>query len=245
MPLPSIRSRPLRFPRLGMALASAMLLWLAAATTVSAQAAPATGLLVHGSGTVYGEPDVAVLTLGVDVAKPDVKEALASADRNMQAVRQAFVAGGVPTKDIRTAAFNVWREDIRDRNGTVTGERYHVVHSYQVTVRDLGQLGELLGAAVDAGANNIQGIQFRIQDPAALRVQARDAAMRDARKQAEQLATLAGVTLGKPVSIEETSTPVTSPAPALAAARMGGASAPVEGGQLAVEAHVTVRYAIQ
>jgi len=245
--MPLIRSRLLAVPRLGLALACATLLGVAAATPASAQPAstPAPGLLVDGSGTVYGEPDVAVLSLGVDVAKPDVKDALASADRTMQAVRQVFVAGGVPTKDIRTAAFNVWREDIRDRNGTVTGERYHVVHSYQVTVRDLGRLGELLGSAVDAGANNIQGIQFRIQDPAALRAQARDAAMRDARKQAEQLAALAGVTLGKPVSIEETSTPVTSPAPALAAARMGGASAPVEGGQLAVEAHVTVRYAIQ
>lgn len=241
--MPSIRFRQHGIARLGLLFACATLL-AAGATTASAQAGPASGLLVHGSGTVYGEPDVAVLTLGVDVTEPEVKSALTSADHAMQAVRQVFVAGGVPPQDIRTAAFNVWREDIRDRNGAVTGERYHVVHSYQVTVRKLGQLGDLLGAAVDAGANNIQGIQFRIQDPSALRAQARDVAMRDARKQAEQLATLAGVILGKPVSIEETSSPVTSPAPALAAARMGGA-APVEGGQLAVEAHVTVRYAIQ
>ena len=243
--MPSVRSRPRGIARLGLVLVCATLLATVAAATASAQPGPATGLLVHGSGTVYGEPDVAVLTLGVDVAEPGVKDALASADRTMQAVRQVFVAGGVPTKDIRTAAFNVWREDIRDRNGAVTGERYHVVHSYQVTVRDLARLGDLLGAAVDAGANNIQGIAFRIQDPAALRAQARAAAMRDALKQAEQLAALAGVTLGRPVSIEETSTPVTSPAPALAAARLGGGGAPVEGGQLAVDAHVTVRYAIQ
>ena len=241
----SIRSRLRGRARFGLALAFAALIAVAGVTTASAQAGPASGLLVHGSGTVYGEPDIAVLTLGVDVAEPDVKGALASADRVMQAVRQVFVAAGVRREDIRTAAFNVWREDIRDRNGAVTGERYHVVHSYQVTVRDLSQLGDVLGAAVDAGANNVQGIQFRIQDPAALRAQARAAAMHDASKQAEQLASLAGVTLGRPVSIEETSTPVMSSAPTLAAARVGGGGAPVESGQLAVEAHVTVRYAIQ
>lgn len=222
----------------------ALLGWVASA---AAQGAPAAdrGLLVHGSGTVYGEPDIALLTLGVDVAEPNVKDALTTADHTMQAVRQVFLSAGVPSKDIRTVAFNVWREDIRDRSGTVTGERYHVVHSYQVTLRDLSRLGELLGAAVDAGANNVQGIEFSIADPAALQARARAAAMHDAQAQAQQLATLAGVTLGRPVSIEETSTPLASPAPTMAAARVGGGGAPVEGGQLAVKAQVTVRYAIQ
>ncbi|MEJ2292750.1 MAG: SIMPL domain-containing protein [Deinococcales bacterium] len=203
------------------------------------------GLLVHGSGTVYGEPDIALLTLGVDVAEPKVKDALATADHTMQAVRQVFLNAGVASQDIRTVAFNVWREDIRDRSGTVTGERYHVRHSYQVTLHDLARLGDLLGAAVDAGANNVQGIDFSIADPAALQARARAAAMRDAQARAQQLATLAGVTLGRPVSIEETSTPLASPAPTMAAARVGGGGAPVEGGQLAVKAQVTVRYAIQ
>jgi len=241
--MPSIRSRPQ--PLRTLALTCVGLLAAVAATTASAQAGPATGIVVHGNGIAYGEPDVAVLTLGVDVAQPDVKRALADADRVMQAARQVFLSGGVSAQDIRTASFQVWREDVRDRSGTVTGERYHVVHTYQVTVRDLSKLGDLLGAAIDAGADTIQGIQFRIQDPAALRAQARAAAMHDARRQADQLATLAGVTLGAPLSIEETSSPVASPAPAFAAARAVAGSAPVEGGQLAVEAHVTVRYAIR
>lgn len=220
------------------------LLLLSVAATAAAQASPA-GLLVQGSGTVYGEPDVALLTLGVDVTAPQVKTALAEADRTMQAVRQVFVQGGVDAKDVRTVAFNVWREDIRDRSGSVTGQRYHVVHSYQVTIRDSSRLGELLGAAVDAGANNVQGIRFTLSDPSALQAQARAAAMRDARSRAEQLARLAGVTLGKPISIEESTSSPAAPAPVMAAARVGGGAAPVEAGQLAVKAQVTIRYAIQ
>lgn len=219
---------------------------VAASAAAQTPTAPARGLVVQGSGTVYGEPDIALLTLGVDVTEPNVKNALSSADQTMQAVRQVFLNAGVAAKDIRTVAFNVWREDVRDHSGTVTGERYHVVHSYQVTLHDLSRLGELLAAAVSAGANNVQGIQFSIADPAALQARARAAAMRDAQARAEQLATLAGVTLGSPISIEESSTPLASRAPSMAAARVvGGGAAPVEGGQLAVRAQVTVRYAIE
>ncbi|MEJ2668567.1 MAG: SIMPL domain-containing protein, partial [Deinococcales bacterium] len=116
-----------------------------------AQAAPQAGLLVHGTGTAYGEPDLAVLTMGAEVVEPQVQAALTQADKTMAAVRDVFLNGGVQAKDIRTAAFNVWREDIRDRNGNITGERYHVVHIYSVTVRDLGSVGKLLAAAVQAG----------------------------------------------------------------------------------------------
>ena len=179
--------RPFRLAHLGRVLFALVALTLVA--SAAAQASP-TGLRVQGSGTVYGEPDVALLTLGVDVTAPQVKAALDDADRAMRAVRQVFVQGGVEPRDVRTVAFNVWREDIRNQGGTVTGQRYHVVHSYQVTLRDTSRLGALLGAAVDAGANNVQGIRFTLSDPSALQAEARAAAMRDARNRAEQLARL-------------------------------------------------------
>lgn len=225
--------------------AIASMLALTAAALVAAQAVPATGLLVHGSGTVYGEPDRAVVTLGVDVAAPQVQQALGNADARMRQVRQALLDGGIGPQAIRTVAFNVWREDIRGPGGAVTGERFHVVHSYQITVSDLAGIGDLLAAAVAAGANDVQGIVFTIADPTALQAAARSQAMRDAKARAEQLAQLAGVALGRPVSIEETSTPLRTVAPAMASARLAGGGAPVEGGQLAVQVAVTVRYAIQ
>lgn len=205
----------------------------------------ATGLVVHGTGTAYGTPDLAVLTLGVEVMDPHVQAALSEADRTMSAVRDVFLNGGVEAKDVRTAAFNVWREEIRDRNGNVTGERYHVVHSYRVTVRDLGSVGTFLSEAVQAGANNIQGIAFGLSDPGALQRQARAEAMGDAKARARQLASLAGVTLGRPVSIDETTSTPSPPAPVARLQAAAVPSVPVESGQLAVEVQVTVRYAMQ
>jgi len=206
---------------------------------------PATGLFVQGSGTAYGTPDMAVLTLGVEVVDPQVQTALTQADTAMSKVRSAFLDGGVQSADVHTATFNVWREDVRDRDGNVTGERYHVVHSYRVTVRDLTSVGRLLSAAVEAGANNVQGITFGLSDPGALQRQARAAAMNDAKERAQQLASLAGVTLGRPLSIQESTANPTPPVPMARLQAASVPSAPVEGGQLAVEVQVSVRYGIQ
>jgi len=232
--------------RASAAVAVAVVALLAGAPVAAAQTgSAATGLVVQGTGTAYGTPDLAVLTLGVEVVEPQVQAALTQSDKTMSAVRSVFLTGGVDAKDIRTAAFNVWREDIRDRNGNVTGERYHVVQDYRVTVRDLGSVGSLLADAVQAGANNVQGIQFGLQDPAGVQKQARAQAMHDARSRAEQLAALAGVTLGRSVSIQESTSNPSPPVPMVRLQAAAAAAAPVEGGQLSVEVHVTVRYAMQ
>lgn len=223
--------------------AFALLSVFALLPVAAAQGAAATGVMVQGTGTAYGTPDQAVLTVGVEAVDPNVQTALNEADKAMRAVRQVFLAGGVEAGDIRTATFNVWHEDIRDQSGTVTGGRYHVLHDYQVTVRDLGSVGRLLAGAVQAGANNVQGIQFGLSDPAALRQQARARAMRDAEARAEQLASLAGVTLGRPLRIEESVSNPSPPTPMLRAQAV--AAAPVEAGQLAVQVRVSVRYAIE
>lgn len=201
------------------------------------------GIVVRGTGIVMGEPDVAKVVLGVDIVEADLATALDEADAAMAAVQQALVDGGVETRDIRTNAFNIWREDVRDDDGTVTGQRFHVTHTYDVTVRALDTIGTLIPAAVTAGANNVGGISFTISDTTELERQARQAAMADAKDRAEQLASAGGVILGAPLAIEETSG-VQAPRPTVAFAR-AAESAPIAAGQLAIEVDVTVRYQIR
>ncbi len=201
------------------------------------------GIVVQGSGVVMGQPDIVRVELGVDVVAADLASAMARADEDMAAVRDVVLAAGVAQEDIRTQTYSIWREDVRDANNVVTGARYHVNHSYQVTVRALDAIGALLPAAVEAGANSVGAIQFALSDPAALQSQARAAAMDDARRRAEELAAAGGVTLGAPLEIVEGS--FTQLQPSAAFARTMASSAPVEGGQLAVSVDVTVRYAIE
>lgn len=203
------------------------------------------GIVVHGTGTVQADPDLARITVGVDVTDGDIQVALDRADATMTRVRQALFDAGVARADVQTVRYQVWREELRDRDGTVTGARYHVEHSYQVTVRALGDLGRTLADALDAGATSVGAITFGVADPAALQATARDRAVDDAHARAEQLARRAGVELGAPLAIEEAAAP-TPVALQGTFARVDGAGAvaPVEAGSLTVRVDLTVRYAI-
>lgn len=201
-----------------------------------------TGITVTGTGVAYGEPDQAVLTLGVSVADEAVRPALTNADARMAAVKQALVTRGVSADDVRTLSFNVWRQDVFDDAGTVAGERYHVEHQYEVVVRDVDAVSELLAAAVDAGANSVGGVSFTISNPDELRAAAREAAVRDAVARAEHLARLTGVRLLTPDRVTEG--PVTTGGARYdvryAAEGLGGG---VSAGQLSVQVDVTITFA--
>jgi len=148
-----------------------------------------------------------VVTLGVELRGDDpaaiVDEAAQKIDRIIAAAEQT----GVAREDIRTASYNLWAENVYDHERNVpTGEMiYHVSHSVEATLYDLGQVGNLLAAAVEAGANTISGVSFGVKDPVALVKEARQKALQDASTRAQELAEGLGVTLGRPILVTETS----------------------------------------
>ena len=205
-----------------------------------------TGISVTGSGTVYGEPDVAVLELGVNIADEDLNAASTEADRAVRAVIAALSAAGVAEQDIRTAYYNVWREERYNNDNTPGAPLYRVSNTLNVTVRDVNQVGELLAASLDAGANAVNNVQYTFADPAALAARARELAVQDARAKARQLADLVGVTLGPVLMVSDASTSGGPVMPVdMARYSMAEGSVPVSGGQLSVSAFVSVRYGIQ
>lgn len=220
----------------------AALLLAGAAAAQEAVAEP--GVVVRGSGIAYGEPDRAVLELGVQTRDPDVRRALAEADDTMRRVRRALRAAGVAEEDFRTTTFQLWREEEFDRDGAPRGAAYRVTHLVEATVREVEGVGEVIAGAVEAGANQIGGVRFALAHPAELERRARTQAMEDARAKAEQLAEAAGARLGDALTIQETGGGGDPPMPlAMMEARAAGPS-PVSAGQLAVRVEVTVRYAL-
>lgn len=204
-----------------------------------------TGISVTGSGTVYGEPDLAVLELGVNIANESLSAASDEADRAVRAIIAALTGAGVDEKDIRTAYYNVWREDRFDPENAPTTPLYRVSNSLNVTVKDVTQVGELLAASLEAGANMVNSVQYTFSDPEKLASQARELAMQDAAAKAQQLADLAGVTLGPVLMISDTPSGGGPVMPVDARYSMAEGSVPVSGGQLSLSASVAVRYGIE
>jgi uncharacterized protein YggE len=93
----------------------------------------------------------------------------------------------------------------------------------------------------------VQGINFTIEEATALKDEAREEAMEDAKAKAERLAELAGVKLGKPISISEYSSapPVSYGRAPMALDEAEEVVTPIEAGELEVALSVEVVYAIE
>lgn len=120
---------------------------------------------------------------------------------------------------------------------------YNASNSVEVTIRNLDAAGKVLSAATSAGANQLYGIRFELEDARALEAEARQEAVADARARAEKLAQLAGVKLGPAVSILELESGGSAPVPMMAMAKMAD-SAPIERGELTISRTVQIVYAL-
>ncbi|MEI8408229.1 MULTISPECIES: SIMPL domain-containing protein [unclassified Kribbella] len=161
-----------------------------------------TGVSVVGSGQVSAAPDVLRVSFSVEHVAPDVAAAVARVGEQTDAVIAALRGQGIEAADIATTTVNVYQE--YREHGSAPG--YRGSHMLTVTTKDLTGFGRLLNAAVDAGGNSLglQGLQFDIEDKAELLTRARELAFRQARAKAEELAALAGYSLGSVTSISET-----------------------------------------
>ncbi len=221
---------------------------LAPAAQTSPSEQPHT-ITVTGNGSAYGTPDKAVATVGIEERNRDAKEAVGTANAKMNAIMDAMKALGIDPKDLQTTNFSIYAQQDYSPDGTpLTTYTYVVNNTLNIIIRDLGKVGEVLGQAIEAGANSVGGVSFGVEDQTALEAQARDLAMADAKARAEQLARAAGVTLDTPMTISEyTSGPImyASDVKAVGLGAGGSAPVPVASGQLQVTMQVNVTYIIK
>lgn len=209
----------------------------------SNQATP--GITVSGSGEVSGEPDVAVLSLGVDARADSVGAAREQAANSMNAMLEALKQGGVDEKDIQTTRFDVQPVyDYSNNKQELIG--FTVSNIVTAKIRKIDDTGNLIDAAVTAGGDlaRVENLVFTIDDPSTLEQQARQKAMEEARSKAETLAEAGGIQLGDPISISEMGGAVPIPFAAADLARAEQASTQIQVGQLDVTVTVQVVYGV-
>jgi hypothetical protein len=264
-------SKRLDVSRVGLrALGVALLAAGCASRTTLVQSSLPQGISVSGHGEAEGKPDVARATLGIEIREKEASRATERANQLMTAILEAVKQKGVPEADIRTQSFSVNFEpepyppgpypvepenrpagpvksaaapDVAPGAGEASPRGfYRVSNTVIVTVRKLDDLGAVLGAATAAGANNVWGVQFDIEDPSKLEAEARSEAMAEARTRAEQLARLAGVTLGRVVSVGDSGGGVNR-ADGYGYS-MKAANVPVQSGELTITQDVQVVFSI-
>ncbi len=204
---------------------------------------------VTGFGEAVGKPDMATVELGVETEADNVATAIDLSNQTVERVTQALIDAGIADSDIQSTHFNVWREEGFDRlTGQPTDEvTFHVDSTVRVKVRDIDQISSMIQTGLDAGATNVFGLTFGIDDSAELEAQARLQALDDAEDRAQQLANALGKTLGEPIIVSELV--AGSALGGLAEAALfrgmgGGGGPPLSPGELTVGVQVDLMYSV-
>jgi len=225
----------------------AAVLVVAVAEAVGAQDIPKAAppqIVTSGTGEVRVPPDLATVTIGVQVRATSAEEASAGNRRKQQAVVNAIRATGVSPEQITTTGFAVQPELKYDKPGSppvVAG--YLVSNSVTVRLARLDMAGTVIDASIAAGANEVNSLSFSISNPDSARRLAIGAAVARAKGDAEVAARAAGGLLGALLELTIGDAELPVPRPMAFAARMQGAvDTPVEPGLEAVRATVSGRW---
>lgn len=202
-------------------------------------------ITVSASGDAQAQPDTALLRIGVEARDPDVTAARDAVAENVSSVTAALTDLGIAEEDISTVDYRIY-EDVR-RDGP-TDERpeseYRVRHILSVEVTDTDMVGEAIDAAVDAGATNVQDVEFALSTETRqqLRNEALSAAMTDARSQADIIAQSAQFDIEGVSSVETGVGYNPNPRLVMEASAGGDGGTDIATGPVTVTAQVTVTY---
>lgn len=240
-------------------LMAAMLAAAGAASPAMAQAvssapvvAPGNAMLtVSADGRSTRTPDLAVFSAGVTTQAKTASAALTQNAEQMNAVIAALKASGIAERDIQTSNLSVnpvYGQPRADANGNVSGDPviigYQATNQVEVKQRKIGNYGKTIDTLVNAGANQVSGPSFQLDNPDVASDEARVEAMKKARARADLYARAAGLSVKRILTISESGGYAPQPMVmfARADAMVAKAPSPVAAGEVQVGANVTVTF---
>lgn len=153
---------------------------------------------VSGEGKVVVVPDQASLSMGVQEQGFNLKQVQEQVNKKMTSLSASLRELGVNEKDIKTTGYNYY-PDYQNTN------RYTAYASVSIVVRDLEQVSPVMDLIGTLGLDNVSGPIFGLSDELMEKTtkEARKIAIDKAKNNAEELANLAGMRLGRIVNIVE------------------------------------------
>lgn len=181
---------------------------------------PTTEFSVTGEGKVEVIPDTATINAGITVS---AAQDVATVQKQINEVNNKIIAGmkdlSISKKDIQTSEYSIYPNYNYENGQKIDG--YMGNATVSIKTHRLDQVQNIFSKLTEAGANQIQGVTFSVDDMTKVRVKARTRAIDDAKKQAQQLAKDSGIKLGKITNIIESPGPEQYP-PYMAKSYAGG-----------------------
>ena len=204
-------------------------------------------ITVSDTSDIYAKPDLALTTFSVVTEAKTVAGAMSENTKKMNAIVDFMKKQGVDEKDLKTTNFNISPRYEWHKDGKRVLVGYEVTQSLEVKIRDMEKIGDIIQGGTDAGANQVDDLQFTIDKEDELKKQVRAEAIEKAKTKAKELASQLGVNL---VRITNFSESAVVPVPRFygyleEAKSMGGAGTPqIETGENKISVSITITYEI-
>ncbi|QNF33046.1 SIMPL domain-containing protein [Adhaeribacter swui] len=206
---------------------------------------------VSGYGEVKVQPDEISLQVAVETRDKSLDEAKKQNDKNVAAILAYLKKSGVDAKNVQTTYMSV--QPIYSGNfGQATPDVYTATKTINVLVKKISSFDELMAGIYKAGANRVDGIDFRTSDLQKHREQARKLAVQAARQKATALTSELGAKVGRVYSINESGNNYPGPIAYGRANKMmesaafdGAGGSTIAAGEIIVSASVDVSFLIE
>jgi uncharacterized protein len=195
------------------------------------------GITVLGTGSANVTPDRASFSFGTVSQARTASAALTASSQAATRVVNALRQAGVARTDIQTSEVSL-SPRMNENGEEIVG--YTATNTVSANIRKLADAGDVIDAAVGAGANQVYGPNLLSSDQDAAYRNALKAAVAAARSKAETLASAAGKTLGQITAISEGGA---GPQPLPVAGATKDSAPQIEPGTQRIEASVSLTFA--
>ena len=221
-------------------------------TTAAAAQDRAYTVTVSGEGVIKTTPDMATIWFAV-VTHHELPERARSLNADASASAMNAVRSlGIEEKDIQLEGLQLNPRRVYDPERRVYNvDGFEATRTVKVVIRDLDVLPDVVAAVVEGGANQINNIQYGLDDRDAIELDVLTLAVKRARQKASVMAGELGWALGRAVQINEQGVSVPQPRMRMEMAEMavmskdsGGNPDAFAAGEMEVRASVTVVFSL-
>lgn len=215
----------------------------ALADTGGAPAAENATVTVSADATVERSPDRATVTVAAVGRGDTASAARDDLDGDADTIESALVDEGA---NVTSSRFSIQPEYEYTGGGTEQ-VGYVAVHTIEAETDDVDGVGSLVDAAVDSGADRVDGIAYGLSDEtrAAAQEEVQTVAIERARGDASTLATAESRSVGDALTISTAQQSETTYYAETAHAAEAGATTSISPGPLTVRTTVTVTYELE
>lgn len=198
---------------------------------------------VDGSSTIKVAPDKATISISIENTAKDAKMASAQNAQIMQKIQSAILGLTITKDKMQTTNYNLYPVyNTKDNSREIIG--YSVSNEITVTIDDIDMVGAVIDTAINAGASNVNSIEFGLKDSQAYKDKVLQQAIVDAKRKAQVIANALGKSVVNVVSVNTGNTYVEAKnfnnAMYMRTADAAGATSPIQSGDISVRANVAV-----